>query len=160
MRFVLLALVATASCSLPDLLPNKLSHQTCAARTVSGSQILCDGSAVAEVRCDGRVLVGCKALFIAYPGGERTVLYQAANFDIDKPDKYYAHNKADYFEGALYPSLAPDGSKVWFKRTSFGSSTWREYDIARGEIRDIGEDRLWEKIHFEYRDKDIAIAAQ
>jgi hypothetical protein len=158
MRFAILGLAATLSCSNVVLLPNRLSKLACSVRTVAANQILCDGAIVAKVGCEAPGRLGCKALVIDYSGGGRTVLYQAGDFDLDKPEKYLPVRDGSFLEWALYPTLAPDGSKVWFKEQTPFSMTWREYDIAEGWLRDISEARLWEKVHFEYRDRDIPLA--
>src|SRR5579859_3173023 len=157
MRLAPLAFAASLSCAGSTFLPNPAAKLTCSTRAAAGNQVLCDGAVVAVVKCAGGGQIGCKGLWIEYPDGGRTLLYQAAGFDLDKPESYRDHNKADYFNWALYPTLAPDGSKVWFKEGSITGRTWRQYDLERQDLRDIDEQRLWEEIHFAYRDRDIPL---
>lgn len=47
-----------------------------------------------------------------------------------------------------------------FKEYKPAGGSWREYDLAAGRLRDIDESRLWEQLHFEYRDRDIPISGE
>lgn len=156
MRVAPLALAASLSCAGSVFLPNPAAKLTCSTRIAAANEILCDGTVVAVVKCAGEGRA-CRGLWIEYPHGGRTVLYQAPNFDLDKPQSYYISSKASFFEWAFYPTLAPDGSKVWFHEGSLTGPTWRQYDLERQELRDIDGQRLWEEIHFAYRDRDIPL---
>jgi hypothetical protein len=156
MRVASLLVAASISCAGSVFLPNRAAKLTCSTRTAAANEILCDGAVVAVVKCAGGEGRACRALWIESPDGGRTVLYQAPNFDLDK-ERYFISSKASFFEWAFYPTLAPDGSKVWFKEGSLTGWTWRQYDLERQELSDIDEQRLWEAIHFAYRDRDIPL---
>lgn len=134
--------------------PPETSWNACAKRAVAGNRVTCDGAVLAEVLCLGQYRPNyegaCRGLVVNYADGAEAVLYRAPGFDVHSSEVQPILNKAGYFNWAIDPSIAPDGSTIWFRNRSLFGSQWQSYDVATGRLRDVDATDVWEAIQFKY----------